>query len=277
MLGRYLKMALTAQSGQSVFVAGRVTGDAILDYMKPDSFERCLDEIRPDVIVNAAAMTELGACQRNPQQCKAVNEDGPARLAELCAKVGIRFIQISTDHYYTNDGAVPHKETDKIVLLNNYAQSKYNAELEVMKAAEENLILRTAIVGFTKKRRTLIDWAYDSLTSGKRIDLFFNTYSSFMHCGQFANVVCELIGKDLGGVYNVGSRDVFSFGEFYLRLAEAMNVRPQYTRGTQLNSEVVRANSRGLNVEKVESTFGLKMPSLDDVVDQVVLDGRAKL
>ena len=71
--------------------------------------------------------------------------------------------QISTDHFYQDDGPKAHKEKDQTFFLNEYAKSKLTAENEITKRGRNFLILRTSILGLSKEQRSYLDLILENI------------------------------------------------------------------------------------------------------------------
>ena len=107
-----------------------------LDITDADSIARALDELRPTVVINTAAMADVGRCESAPDVALAVNAHGAGKLARRCGVLGVPLIHISTDYVF-GAGAPrpPFLETDAPCPLSAYGRSK---------ALGENLVLEVA-------------------------------------------------------------------------------------------------------------------------------------
>ena len=98
----------------------------------------------PNLIVNAAAYTNVDGAESHDAEARRANELGPAVLAAACAKVDIPLIHISTDYVFdgSKDGA--YRESDPVHPVNAYGRSKAAGEDAVRRALQRHVILRTA-------------------------------------------------------------------------------------------------------------------------------------
>jgi len=110
------------------------------------SIERALDEICPDVVVNAAAYTSVDKAESEPAWVFLVNRDGAANVAQAAHDRNLPIIHISTDYVFNGEQTHPYKETDAPGPLNVYGLSKLQGEWAVIKANPQHVILRTAWV-----------------------------------------------------------------------------------------------------------------------------------
>ncbi|MDP1653973.1 MAG: dTDP-4-dehydrorhamnose reductase [Rhodocyclaceae bacterium] len=146
---------LTGKDGQvgwelqrTLLPLGRVIacGRGELDISDADAVRRKLDEMRPDVVVNAAAYTAVDKAEGEPEQAHAINAVAPALLAEEAARRGILLIHYSTDYVYDGAKASPYVESDKTNPLGVYGRSKLAGEAGIQLAGADHLIFRTCWV-----------------------------------------------------------------------------------------------------------------------------------
>jgi dTDP-4-dehydrorhamnose reductase len=104
------------------------------------------------LVVNAAAYTAVDQAESEPEVAFAVNRDGPAYLASVCAEAGIPLIHISTDFVFDGKKEGPYLESDQISPLNVYGESKAAGETAVSTRLREHIIVRTSWVYGVKGR-----------------------------------------------------------------------------------------------------------------------------
>lgn len=127
---------------------GSVTGftrDA-LDITDTPALERALEQLRPAVVVNAAAYTAVDRAEREPDLAWRVNAHAPGVLAGICARLGARLIHYSTDYVFDGSARRPYRESDPTAPLGVYGRTKRAGEERVLAANPQALILRTAWV-----------------------------------------------------------------------------------------------------------------------------------
>src|SRR5436309_8247469 len=99
---------------------------------------------RPDLVIHAAAYTDVDGCERDPDTAYQVNAQGTRRAAEGAAKANERLIYISTDYVFDGKKTEPYTERDPVNPLNAYGRSKLIGEQEALKACPSALIVRTS-------------------------------------------------------------------------------------------------------------------------------------
>nr|WP_237219923.1 dTDP-4-dehydrorhamnose reductase [Sphingomonas arenae] len=117
-----------------------------LDLEQPGRAAAVIREIRPDLVVNAAAYTAVDQAEQEPERAFRVNADGAGEVAAAAREVGARVIQISTDYVFPGLGEWPWRPDDATGPLNVYGASKLAGEEQVRAANPEHLVLRTSWV-----------------------------------------------------------------------------------------------------------------------------------
>ena len=134
MLGRDLMEILT----------GDVRGVDIdeIDITSLESTRRVLLTLKPSVIVNAAAYTDVDGCESNKELAMQVNGEGVAHLALSALEIGAKLVQISTDYVFDGSKGSPWSEDDPTAPLSSYGESKLAGELNA-RIVPDHLIVRT--------------------------------------------------------------------------------------------------------------------------------------
>lgn len=133
---------LCAHRGISVVLAAKASCD-IADLQQVNA---SLKAACPDIVVNAAAYTQVDAAESNKALALRVNRDGPRVLAEVCAGSGLPLIHISTDYVFDGEKPTPYVEQDEVSPVGAYGLSKEAGEREIRNTHPHHVILRTAWV-----------------------------------------------------------------------------------------------------------------------------------
>ena len=263
MLGTYLSDLFTNKDYVLCFPYSKKKSR--LDFLKPLEVINEIDRMQPDIVINCVAITSFELCENSPSEAEQVNAITPGILSNHCNEKGIYFIHISTDHFYNNNEDYAHKENDPIEIFNYYAKTKLDAENYILDNPEA-LILRTSIIGRNKKETSFLDWILNSIFNKKKVALFDDAYTSFIHCKERSMLIHELIQHKPCGLYNLASRDVFSKADFAIALAKELNIVLDYEIKSVEILNVKRANSCGLDSNKISSLLNIQLPSMSDTV-----------
>lgn len=117
-----------------------------LDLARAESLDAAMEQVRPDLLVNAAAYTQVDKAESEPDQAWAVNCDGAGALAAAAFAAGLPIIHVSTDYVFDGCKTEPYREDDPTGPTSVYGGSKLAGESKVQSANPRHLILRTAWV-----------------------------------------------------------------------------------------------------------------------------------
>jgi dTDP-4-dehydrorhamnose reductase len=117
---------------------------ANLDLADRESVWRTLGMVRPQIVVNTAAMHDVEACEREPEKAFAVNAMGARNLAMVAQNIGATLLHVSTDYVFDGNKGAPYEETDCAVPLNVYGTSKLAGECFVRATLARHIVLRTS-------------------------------------------------------------------------------------------------------------------------------------
>ena len=151
-----MKVAVIGADGQlGVDVVNRFTGEGDevsslthtdIEISDIDSVSTRLKEIRPDVVVNTAAMHHVEKCEQDPQKAFAVNGLGARNLASVSRDLGATLLHVSTDYVFDGAKRKPYEETDAPQPLNVYGNTKLSGEHFVRGTCEKHFVLRTSAI-----------------------------------------------------------------------------------------------------------------------------------
>jgi len=138
-----LGQALIPEAGQQGWelVATDVSD---LDITDAQAVWRELSRLRPEVVINAAAATQVDALESDPDMALKVNGLGPRNLAVACRRLGLKLIHLSTDYVFDGAKAGPYVEWDATGPLSVYGRSKLLGEEWVRQQCPDHFIVRTA-------------------------------------------------------------------------------------------------------------------------------------
>ncbi|MGW3320190.1 dTDP-4-dehydrorhamnose reductase [Streptomyces fungicidicus] len=138
--------------GQDVLARLAVAGErataldrAALDLTDAAAVRRALERHRPAVVVNCAAWTAVDDAETREAEALAVNGDGPARLADACARTGAVLLHVSTDYVFAGDATAPYAEDAPTAPRSAYGRTKLAGERAVLNTLpDRGYVVRTA-------------------------------------------------------------------------------------------------------------------------------------
>ena len=277
MLGQAL-LAEAGRRGLHMSGAARSGADHACDLNDAAAVAALIAALRPALVVNAAALTDLNACEADPGLAYRVNARAVAVLAEACRSSGSRLLHISTDHFFSGDGDAPHDEAAPVRLVNEYGRSKFAGEAFAL-ALPGALVLRTNITGFRgwTGKPTFAEWLIGAIERDDEMTLFDDFWTSTLDAPSFARAALDLADAGIAGLVNVASRTVASKLMFAEALARGLGRTMTRARpGSVGGLAVRRAESAGLDVRVAESILGRSLPDLDEVIAALVSEYQSR-
>jgi dTDP-4-dehydrorhamnose reductase len=113
-----------------------------IDITDLGSVQRVLMTLKPRIVINAAAFTDVDGCEADTELALQVNGEGVAHLAMITKEIGATLVQVSTDYVFDGRKHAPYQEDDAPAPLSIYGESKLAGEMNV-KFNPEHLIVRT--------------------------------------------------------------------------------------------------------------------------------------
>jgi dTDP-4-dehydrorhamnose reductase len=127
-----------------------------LDLSRPDEIRRVIREVRPNLIVNAAAFTAVDQAEKEEALATAINAHAPAILAEEAKRIGAAVVHYSTDYVFDGAKNSPYDENDRTNPLNVYGKTKLAGEQAIRESGAHHLVFRTAWVYSTRGKNFLL-------------------------------------------------------------------------------------------------------------------------
>ncbi len=291
------KILITGTDGQVGFELTRTLAPlgqikalvrADLDLGDQDALRALLDAERPDIIVNPAAYTAVDKAESDVAAAYAVNEQAPAVMAQWAAEHGAFMVHYSTDYVFEGLGETPYVEDDAVAPQSVYGASKEKGEQAVRATLPEHFIFRTS-------------WVFGAYGAN-----FLKTMLRLMQERETLNVVADQIGAPTSaalladvtshvvrdtwqkrqlnesvdyGTYHLvagGETSWHGYAQYVGQLAQAagvpLKVTPEAIGAIPSSAYPTPAkrpfNSR-LNTEKLQNTFGLRLPDWQEGVRRV--------
>ena len=187
-------------------------------------------------IINAAAYTNVDACEMNNEIAYRVNGLAVNSLVKAARKIGSRLLHVSTDYIFDGKRGL-YKESDLPNPLNYYGISKLIGEVFAM-AFESSLIIRTS--GVYGSKNNFPNFAYRQMKSGKELNVLDGYYSP-IHAKNLALAIRALVENDRKGILNVA-------GTRISRIELAQEIAIKY----DLDKSLIN------RVEKIESMHAIR-------------------
>jgi dTDP-4-dehydrorhamnose reductase len=127
-----------------------------LDLLDPDKIRQAVRDIRPQLIVNAAAYTAVDTAETDEANARVINAEAPAVFAEEARKLGAALVHYSTDYVFDGLKRTPYHEADSPNPMNVYGKTKLAGEQAIRESGVPHLVFRTAWVYAQQGRNFLL-------------------------------------------------------------------------------------------------------------------------
>jgi len=241
------------------------------DLTQFDKVDNLLDIVKPDIVLNCAALTRLDVCEIHKNLAHQVNTVLPGKLAQAATQRGIYFAHISTDGVF-DGGRGDYSEEDAPNPINTYARTKFAGEQRVLEANPQALIARVVFYGCSLSgERSLAEFFYNNLRKGQPVKGFADVFFCPLLANQLSEILVEMIELRLEGLYHVVSAECLSKHDFGVLLARKFGFEEELITPVswyEVDLRAERAANLSLRTEKIESALGRSMPSQADGIDQ---------
>lgn len=218
-------------------------------------------------VIHCAGLTNIEACERDPDGAHVANVVTTLHLASACAAAGVFFVYISTDHLFAGGGAFLGEDVLPAP-QNIYARTKAAGESIALALCPSALVVRTNFFGWGPRyKRSFADHILALLQLGQKVDLFEDVFFTPIYMGHLIDTVHQLLDTKMTGVFNIVGCDRVSKFDFGQRIAETFAAAPTHLHTTCLADRpdlVRRPKDMSLSPAKIHTTLGLDAPSLDE-------------
>jgi dTDP-4-dehydrorhamnose reductase len=187
---------------------------------------------RPDVVINAAAWTDVDGAETAEAAARKVNRDGPAHLAAACVAHNALLVHISTDYVFDGTAAEPYAEDAPIAPKSAYGRTKAEGERAVLDVGGPFYVVRTAWLYGAGGRNFVRTMA--GLARGDRdVDVVNDQHGAPTWTRDVAEGLLELIEeRPPPGIYHATSAGATTWFEFAQAIFEAVGADPARVRPT---------------------------------------------
>ena len=261
-----------------------------LDLTKVHDIRRVVREIKPNVIINPAAYTEVDKAESEPELAFAINVTAAQILAEEAARLGAALIHFSTDYVYDGTKKTPYVEHDELNPVSIYGKSKLAGEAAIRAVGLPHLILRTSwVYGAYGKNflKTILRLAAER----DALRIVGDQVGAPTSSESIANAVVQLVDvwkptqENQTGIYHLTNKGETSWYGFSCEIVNQYNVLMSGKDWPALKVNVKNiaaittadyptpaarpANSR-LNNAKLKQVFDVELPAWPHALQQVM-------
>ncbi len=205
-----------------------VVGKDIQDFdiASADDCRLMVEDHRPDIVINAAAFTDVDGCEINREKCFAINAVGVGNVAHACRNRGIRIVHFGTDYVFDGSKGAPYRESDACRPMNVYGEAKLAGEKALFNLTDNYLLVRTAWL-YSARGKNFVKTIIENARSTRHLEVVDDQIGSPTYACDLAGAVKRLIEDERVGIFHVtngGSCSWCEFAQAILDYAELTDV-----------------------------------------------------
>ena len=279
-----MKILLTGKDGQVGFALHKklaslgevvATNRHELDLENSDAIRTFIEKIKPDIIINAAAYTDVDKAESEIELAHKVNAEAPKVLAEKASQLNIPMIHFSTDYVFDGLKNEPYLETDQANPQSIYGETKWKGE-EAVRQHKKHIILRTSWV-FSGHGKNFLKVILKFIQEKSSLNIVSDQQGTPTSADAIADVTYKIIKTILKkpnfedfGTYHValeGETNWYQYACFIndeaLRLGLKTTMTSQDVKSISSDeypTQTKRPMNSRLNTTKIKKTFMLELP-----------------
>ena len=242
----------------------------ILDMQSGDATDALLNNFRPDVIINASAMSVVDYCEQHPEEAYALNVTAVKHLAEYSQSNSCRLIHLSTDFVFDGTATEAYTETDTTNPINYYGKTKQWSEEVIEQACTNYAIARIEVVygkPFNGQQGNIVHLVKTRLENRQSIRVVSDQFRSPTRVEDIARAIESLLSDKYQGIYHICGGETMSVADIAYRVAKHFGldtslIQPVTTE--EMNEATPRPLFSPMNTEKALKEFGYQPSRLEE-------------
>jgi len=240
-----------------------------MDITNKEQVLKVIGEVKPDVVIHTAAMTNVDQCETEREACWKLNVDAVEYIIEACEATGAYLVHLSTDFIFDGE-AGPYDEEATPNPVSYYGDSKLAAEKLLFDSDIKYGIARTVLVygiAHDMSRSNIILWVKGSLEAGKDIKVVDDQLRSPTLAEDLA-IGCYLMAeKRAEGVFNISGKDLLTPFDMAVKTADFFKLDTStMTRAdaSSFTQTAKRPPKTGFNIDKAKEELGYAPRSFNE-------------
>lgn len=239
------------------------------DLTDRDGVVATMETLRPDVIVNCAAYTNVDGCEANEETALLVNGAGPGYLAEAAKKLAATLVHVSTDYVFDGTKNTPYTEEDPVNPRSAYGRSKFQGERAILESGlEKFFIVRTSWL-YGPGGKNFVETILRLAQEREELRVVADQIGNPTYTQDLAEAIFRLLAHAAFGIYHVSDQGTCSWYEFaceivaeFVRRGGQVKVKKIVPIATaEYPLPATRPAYSVLSKDKYEAAAGVSLPS----------------
>jgi dTDP-4-dehydrorhamnose reductase len=247
-----------------------------LDITGKTQVNEVFQNIKPDVVVHAATLTDVDKCESNKDLAWRVNVEGTKNIAEASKQTGSFMVYISTDYVFSGEKGY-YVESDSPEPINYYGLTKLEAETVVRQTIPEPdfFIGRPSVIYGSTPAAGKVNfalWLIETLRKGERVKIVSDQWNTPTLNTNFAEMSLEVIERRLAGTYHTCGASRVSRFEFASQIADCFGLNKTLideVSSSQFSWLAKRPMDSSLDTSLIQRTLRCKPLTMDKALDRL--------
>jgi len=244
-----------------------------MDIVDGKEVARVLSVVKPELVVHAAAETNVDKCETNGELAWSVNAEGTRNIASACGKMSVKLVYVSTDYVFDGEKGL-YSEEDEAKPVNYYGVTKLEGERFVRELCKDFIIARTSVLyGWHPNKLNFATWVIDSLKSGMRISVAEDHYNSPTLADDLAEMIMRIVEMNASGVYHTAGSERVSRYDFAMKTAETFELDKLLVMPVKMKDLKVwlakRPRDSSLSVDKIRRELEVSPLDLNEALKRM--------
>lgn len=244
-----------------------------IDLANPENIIKIVENIKPDVIIHLAAMTNVDQCETEKELALKINAKATEIISKQAAKQRAFFVYVSTDYVFDGKKGMK-KENDLTNPIGYYGKSKLEGENAVRDLASSWCIARTSTpFGIHPQRKSFALFVIENLKAKKEINTVTDQYTSPTYVPNLSKMIIEIATRQIVGVMHVAGATRISRYEMAEMIADKLNLDKKLLRATTIDEmdwKAKRPQDSSLDVSKATSILKEKPLGIEQSIDYFI-------
>jgi dTDP-4-dehydrorhamnose reductase len=242
------------------------------DLLDSGSLDAILNSVRPNWLINCAALANLDDCENVPYLARALNTDLPTQMAKACRSRGVSFAHISTDAVFDGEKDGFYTEEDSPNPRGVYSQTKLDGERAVLDENKNAIVARVNFYGWSLSgKRSLAEFFHHNLTTNKSMSGFTDVIFCPMFVNHTVRTLIKMLEKNLSGLYHLVGTQAMSKYQFGVEIARKFSLKegeisPKSIITSGLTAR--RSHNLALSTHKLSTALGQSLPEFSTGLDE---------
>jgi len=252
-----------------------------LNISNSTKIKEILEEIKPDVVINTAGINNVDYCEKNPDLALKINIQAVKEICQITKKLGIKFVQLSSDSVFDGTKQLPYEEIDETESINYYGKTKIESEKIVLENPNNVVVRASVLYGYlphnlakiessSKKSINFGQWLINKLSKNEKVKIITDEYSSPIIADDFARSILHIIKYEGNGIFHSAPKLQITRYDFSIKIAKALGLSVELivpVSNKELGRDVNTGSNKCLSSEKLSDNLNYKFLTLDESLD----------